>query len=132
MDVLLANHFAGLSTRGKVLAEYIWLGGSGSDLRSATKVLTSKPTCPAEVPLWTYDGAATGQEDGACSLVYLKARSIHPDPLRCAQATLGKRSSCTCQLPPSGPATALAEAHALYAVLCDRWNAASVSGAQIN
>lgn len=84
MDVLLANHFAGLSTRGKVLAEYIWLGGSGSDLRSATKVLTCKPSSPADVPIWTYDGAATGQEDGRCSLVYLKARSIHPDPLRCA------------------------------------------------
>lgn len=83
MDAMLANHFAGLSTRGKVLAEYIWLGGSGSDLRSATKVLTFKPTSPADVPLWTSDGVATGQEDGPCSVVYLKARSIHPDPLRC-------------------------------------------------
>ncbi|CAL8465723.1 g5259 [Coccomyxa elongata] len=79
---MLANHFAGLSTRGKVMAEYIWLGGSGSDLRSATKVLSFKPSSPADVPLWTSDGTATGQEDGPCSVVYLKARSIHPDPLR--------------------------------------------------
>lgn len=82
---MLANHFAGLSTRGKVMAEYIWLGGSGSDLRSATKVLSFKPSSPADVPLWTSDGTATGQEDGPCSVVYLKARSIHPDPLRCFQ-----------------------------------------------
>jgi hypothetical protein len=96
MDVLLANHFAGLSTRGKVLAEYIWLGGSGSDLRSATKVLTSKPSCPADVPLWSYDGSATGQEDGPCSVVYLKARSIHPDPLRCAAAIVGDEADDPC------------------------------------
>ncbi len=83
MDSMLASHFAGLSTRGKVMAEYIWLGGSGSDLRSATKVLSFKPSSPADVPLWTCDGVATGQEDGPCSVVYLKARSIHPDPLRC-------------------------------------------------
>lgn len=83
MDAMLANHFAGLSTRGKVMAEYVWLGGSGSDLRSATKVLNFVPRTPADVPLWTSDGVATGQEDGPCSVVYLKPRSIHPDPLRC-------------------------------------------------
>ena len=82
MNSLLTDHFAALSTRGKVLATYIWLGGSGSDLREATKVLSFRPSCPEEVPLWTCDGTATGQED---AVVYLKACSVHPDPIRCAQ-----------------------------------------------
>jgi len=82
MDCLLANHFQRLSCRGKTLCEYIWLGSSGSDLRSATKILSFKPSTAADVPLWTHDGAATGQEGPSCSVVYLKPRSIHPDPLR--------------------------------------------------
>ena len=82
MDCLLANHFQSLSCRGKTLCEYVWLGSFGSDLRSATKILNFKPSSAAEVPLWTYDGAATGQESASCSVVYLKPRSIHPDPLR--------------------------------------------------
>ena len=85
MDCMLANHFQSLSCRGKTLCEYVWLGSLGSDLRSATKVLNFKPSTAAEVPLWTYDGAATGQESASCSVVYLKPRSIHPDPLRCVR-----------------------------------------------
>jgi glutamine synthetase len=81
MNSLLTDHFAALSTRGKCLATYIWLGGSGGDLREATKVLSHRPSGPDEVPLWTCDGTATGQED---AVVYLKAVAVHPDPLRSA------------------------------------------------
>ena len=84
MDVSIgALYRKSLSTRGKVLCDYLWCTpNSGSDLRSATKVLNFKPGSVAEVPLWTYDGAATGQESASCSVVYLKPRSLHPDPLR--------------------------------------------------
>ena len=84
MDVSIgALYRKSLSTRGKVLCDYLWCTpNSGSDLRSATKVLNFKPGSVAEVPLWTYDGAATGQESASCSVVYLKPRSLHPDPIR--------------------------------------------------
>ena len=32
------NHFNDMDQNGRVLAEYIWIGGSGQDLRSKTKV----------------------------------------------------------------------------------------------
>lgn len=47
--------------RGKCLAEYIFLGGSGGDLRSRTRVLGHVPASAAECPLWTVDGTYTDQ-----------------------------------------------------------------------
>ena len=34
------NHFNDLDQNGRVLAEYIWIGGSGHDIRSKTKVVS--------------------------------------------------------------------------------------------
>ena len=47
--------------RGKCLAEYVFLGGSGGDLRSRTRVLGHVPASAAECPLWTVDGTYTDQ-----------------------------------------------------------------------
>lgn len=47
--------------RGKCLAEYVFLGGSGGDLRSRTRVLDHVPASAAECPLWTVDGSSTDQ-----------------------------------------------------------------------
>ena len=41
--------------RGKCLAEYVFLGGSGGDLRSRTRVLDHVPATAADCPLWTVD-----------------------------------------------------------------------------
>ena len=40
----------------QVLVEYVWLGSSGSDLRSKTRVLDTKPSCVDEVPMIVVDG----------------------------------------------------------------------------
>lgn len=47
--------------RGKTMAEYVFLGGTGGDLRSRTRVLDFLPTTPEECPVWTYDGSLTNQ-----------------------------------------------------------------------
>jgi len=47
--------------RGKTMAEYVFLGGTGGDLRSRTRVLDFVPTTPEECPVWTYDGSLTNQ-----------------------------------------------------------------------
>ena len=57
----VVRHFDSLSVRGKVLAEYIWVGGTGSDLRSKSRVLSCKPTSVDELPIGHFDGSFTGQ-----------------------------------------------------------------------
>ena len=59
--------------RGKTMAEYIFIGGTGGDLRSKTRVLDSIPSGPEDCPVLTFDGTLTGQvrpqmcQDASCS-----------------------------------------------------------------
>lgn len=52
---------------GKVIAEYVWIGGTGADLRSKARTLAKMPTKPEELPHWNYDGSSTGQAPGTDS-----------------------------------------------------------------
>lgn len=67
---------------GVVLAEYVWIGGSGQDLRSKTKTLEKPPTGVEDLPIWNFDGSSTGQAPGKDSEVYLKPVAIFQDPFR--------------------------------------------------
>ena len=70
--------------RGQVLAEYIWIGSTGADLHSKTKVLESRPSKVAQLPTWHFDGTATSQPAGstALSAVVLRPRAMYCDPFR--------------------------------------------------
>lgn len=61
----------------KVQAEYVWIGGSGQDLRCKTRTLDSKPESVEELPLWNYDGSSTGQAPGDDSEVMLRPVKIY-------------------------------------------------------
>lgn len=76
------NHFFSLPQGDTILAEYIWIGGSGSDLRSKTKSVKGPVNSPEDLPIWNYDGSSTGQAPGADSEVYLKPVKTVPDPFR--------------------------------------------------
>jgi len=78
---------AGLTQNGRIMAEYIWLGGSttvmgGFDIRSKTKTLEKMPTSAAELPVWNYDGSSTEQAPGSDSEVILNPVAIFKDPFR--------------------------------------------------
>ncbi|XP_068332437.1 glutamine synthetase nodule isozyme-like [Pyrus communis] len=66
----------------KTIAEYIWIGGSGLDLRSKAKTLPGVVTDPSELPKWNYDGSSTGQAPGDDSEVILHPQAIFRDPFR--------------------------------------------------
>lgn len=78
--------FSDLPQNGKVMAEYVWIGGAhttgGFDMRSKTKTLDSMPTSIKDLPDWNYDGSSTNQAPGSDSEVIIKPAAIFKDPFR--------------------------------------------------
>ncbi|KAL5995844.1 hypothetical protein ACLOJK_025915 [Asimina triloba] len=66
----------------KIIAEYIWIGGSGIDLRSKSRTISKPVEQPSELPKWNYDGSSTGQAPGEDSEVILYPQAIFKDPFR--------------------------------------------------
>lgn len=64
LDGAIVERFQHLDQGDKVAAEYVWLGGSMSDLRSKTKTLLKKPKTVDDLPDWNYDGSSTNQAPG--------------------------------------------------------------------
>jgi len=64
------------------IAEYIWIGGTGFDLRSKTMCIPKTCTKVEDFPIWNYDGSSTGQATTHSSEVVLKPVFFCPDPFR--------------------------------------------------
>ncbi|URE24090.1 hypothetical protein MUK42_15831 [Musa troglodytarum] len=84
----------------KIIAEYIWVGGSGVDLRSKARTLSGPVTDPSQLPKWNYDGSSTGQAPGEDSEVILYPQAIFKDPFRKGNNIL---VMCDCYTPQGEP-----------------------------
>jgi len=92
----MSSHFLSLPQFGKVQAEYVWIGGSGQDLRSKTRTLDSVPKDVSELPIWNFDGSSTGQAPGHDSEILLHPVRIFKDPFRGGENII---VLCACTFP---------------------------------
>jgi len=83
LDHAIYKHYMELDIQD-IQAEYVWIGGSGNDLRSKTRTVSDLKEVknPDELPIWNYDGSSTNQAPGRDSEVYLKPVSVYRDPFR--------------------------------------------------
>jgi len=71
-----------LPQNGKIMAEYVWIGGSGLDLRCKSRTFDFVPKSPSDLPIWNFDGSSTGQAPGEDSEILLKPSRLFKDPFR--------------------------------------------------
>eukprot|EP00882_Tetradesmus_deserticola_P003652 GHRQ01003864.1.p1 GENE.GHRQ01003864.1~~GHRQ01003864.1.p1 ORF type:complete len:539 (+),score=208.74 GHRQ01003864.1:165-1781(+) len=77
-----SHEVVSLQGSGKVMAEYIWLGSSGADLKSRTVVLDEQPVSPEDLPIAEIDGSSYGQAAEESCEIYLQPKKIFSDPFR--------------------------------------------------
>ncbi|CAF1274713.1 unnamed protein product [Rotaria sordida] len=89
---ILSRYLALPQPDNKVLATYIWIDGTGENLRAKTRTLDQEPKLPEEILWWNFDGSSTGQAEGSNSDVYLKPVAIFKDPFM-----LGRNKLVMCE-----------------------------------
>jgi glutamine synthetase len=62
--------------------EYVWIGGTGTDIRSKTKLYQRNIESIGDLEEWNYDGSSTLQATTEASEIILKPVALFRDPYR--------------------------------------------------
>jgi len=81
-DKGLLQKYLQLEQGDEVMAEYVWIDGTGEGVRSKCRTLASEPQKPSDCPIWNFDGSSTYQAEGSNSDMYLYPAAIFRDPFR--------------------------------------------------
>ncbi|KHJ43742.1 glutamine synthetase, beta-grasp domain protein [Trichuris suis] len=76
----------------KVQATYVWIDGTGENMRAKTRTLDQEPKSTKELPIWNFDGSSTYQAEGSNSDVYIYPVAMFRDPF-----LLGKNKLVLCE-----------------------------------
>ncbi|CAH3133245.1 unnamed protein product [Pocillopora meandrina] len=78
----LVEKYMSLDQGGQVQVLYVWIDGTGENLRCKTKTVEEEPITPQDLPVWNFDGSSTFQAEGCNSDVYLHPVALFRDPFR--------------------------------------------------
>uniref|UniRef100_A0A1I8PBU0 Glutamine synthetase n=1 Tax=Stomoxys calcitrans TaxID=35570 RepID=A0A1I8PBU0_STOCA len=83
LDKSLLNRYRNLKTPdGRCQATYLWVDGTGENVRLKDRVLDKIPAGVQDLPKWQYDGSSTYQSQGENSDTVLVPRAIYKDPFK--------------------------------------------------
>jgi glutamine synthetase len=76
------NKLQDIDQGGKIIAEYVWIDGSGILLRSKCRTLNGPVKSIEDIPEWNYDGSSCYQATTENSEVIMKPVAYFRDPFR--------------------------------------------------
>lgn len=66
----------------KIMATYVWIDGSGINMRCKDRILNCVPYCADVAPGWAFDGSSCGMASTEASDTSLKPVAVFKDPFR--------------------------------------------------
>ncbi|XP_076260687.1 glutamine synthetase-like [Rhynchophorus ferrugineus] len=66
----------------KIQISYVWIDGTGIDLRMKTRTLNHVPSTYKDCPNWSFDGSSTSFSGPEKSDFYIVPIAMYPDPFR--------------------------------------------------
>ncbi|KAL9928202.1 glutamine synthetase 1 [Glossina fuscipes fuscipes] len=83
LDKTILDRYRKLETPvDRYQATYLWIDGTGENVRLKDRVLDKIPSSAADLPKWQYDGSSTYQASGENSDTTLVPRAIYKDPFK--------------------------------------------------